>query len=386
MLGRVLSRFFLVFISVAVALLIVEIMLQLQYRARHGNWFLEFCATPRNCPMYQTDNNSGWRVKPEFETMLTVEGNRFGIHTNRLGFRDSDHQVEKSKRSFRILILGDSFSFGWGVNVHEIYHQILKQKLSFGCHNIRFEIINASTPGWGIENELAWFRSRGVSYDPDLVIVQFYPFDWEILNSRNKIVQSGYLVRNRNRTYQSLSMVMMFLGSRSLLFDLVRQVISFQAVKRFYAWGSGREVQRKAGGLDAYLKNNYPTELEEARTAAFRALHELWAISDDLGSRSVLVLLPAVFQIYPAEAQQYIRLYGLNGQLDSSKPARLILDKCQREGWECLDLLPSLWASARSSEKRLYFNSDPHWDVLGHQVAGQKLVLWLQERKFVPEC
>jgi len=96
------------------------------------------------------------------------------INVNSQGFRDKEHKVKKDKNVFRILCLGDSSTFGLGVQLQDTYHALLENKMNkeLGQSGIRVEIINAGVPGYTSCQALALYKYRGVKYSPD--IVTFY--------------------------------------------------------------------------------------------------------------------------------------------------------------------------------------------------------------------
>ena len=93
---------------------------------------------------------------------------------NSLGFRDEEFPEEKPEGVFRILVLGDSMTFGPAVSLERTYPKLLEQLLNesaaAGSH---YQVINAGTSGYNTLQELATWRGAGVVLEPDLVIVGF---------------------------------------------------------------------------------------------------------------------------------------------------------------------------------------------------------------------
>jgi len=84
----------------------------------------------------------------------------------------SEYQIEKPKDTYRIITLGDSFTFGLYVNTHDNYSETLEHFLnSTSCKDTsKFEVINLGVPSYDIQYSAERFKKRGVKYDPDLVI------------------------------------------------------------------------------------------------------------------------------------------------------------------------------------------------------------------------
>lgn len=95
-------------------------------------------------------------------------------HINKDGFNQYlDISVQKDPRTFRIMTIGDSHTFGQNVNTEENYpsqfQKLLNEKLS--CPEIRnFEVLNLGVPGYDFEYTVERFKLRGQKYNPDLVI------------------------------------------------------------------------------------------------------------------------------------------------------------------------------------------------------------------------
>jgi lysophospholipase L1-like esterase len=97
------------------------------------------------------------------------------ININSQGFRDKEYKVKKDKNVFRILCLGDSSTFGFGVQLQETYHTLLENRLNkeLGHSGIRFEIINAGVTGYTSCQGLGLYKLKGFKYTPDVVTFYF---------------------------------------------------------------------------------------------------------------------------------------------------------------------------------------------------------------------
>ncbi len=109
----------------------------------------------------------------------------YEVWLNLEGFRDYEHNVGKMDGVFRIMVLGDSFTWGQGVEADKVYPRVLQKKLNETISSQRFEVINAAKRGWNTREELNYFKRRGVKYEPDLLLVGFVlndpePFDWRL--------------------------------------------------------------------------------------------------------------------------------------------------------------------------------------------------------------
>jgi len=78
--------------------------------------------------------------------------------------------IEKPLDTFRIITLGDSFTFGVGVNTKDNWPEKLEDMLKNSLKCKKIEVINLGVPGYDIEYSVERFKIRGSKYKPDLVI------------------------------------------------------------------------------------------------------------------------------------------------------------------------------------------------------------------------
>lgn len=84
-----------------------------------------------------------------------------------------DYSVDKPDGFFRIITLGDSFTFGQFVDTQNNYSENLEDMLNtrLTCSNIKqFEVINLGMKGYDVHYAVERYRLRGEKYQPDLVM------------------------------------------------------------------------------------------------------------------------------------------------------------------------------------------------------------------------
>ncbi len=112
----------------------------------------------------------GWMTKAHLES--DPAAHRPGITTNSLGFRGSA-EIPATKQRYRILLIGDSFTFGDEVGDSETFGAYLQQLLP------SVEIVNAGVPGYGHDQMLLLLNDEGKKLQPDLVILGYTNTDIE---------------------------------------------------------------------------------------------------------------------------------------------------------------------------------------------------------------
>lgn len=104
------------------------------------------------------------------------------LHVNKEGFRGPAYPHRKPDNTIRILGLGDSVMFGWGVEEQETYLALLAERLKARNASHDWQVINTAVPGYNTSMEAAVLRSRGLAYSPDLVVVGYVPNDLDLPN------------------------------------------------------------------------------------------------------------------------------------------------------------------------------------------------------------
>lgn len=111
-------------------------------------------------------------LRPGAEGRISDMGDAF-YRINADGLRDAVYVRPKPEGVFRVVVLGDSVSFGYGVEEAEAYPQVLEESLSELLPDFPIEIINLGVGGYNAYNEARLLEGIGRSYEPDLVLVQF---------------------------------------------------------------------------------------------------------------------------------------------------------------------------------------------------------------------
>ena len=91
-----------------------------------------------------------------------------------------DYSVENPEKTYRIITLGDSFTFGQNVSTEKNWAELLENQLNkkLSCKDInKFEVINLGVYGYDTQYAVERFRLRGEKYNPDLVIWMFTDFE-----------------------------------------------------------------------------------------------------------------------------------------------------------------------------------------------------------------
>jgi len=120
------------------------------------------------------------------------------VSINSQGLRDREYSLKKPGDVYRVLLLGDSTTLGWGVPLNETAAKILERELN--AQSIagyrRFEAINAGVGNYGTVQEVTYYKTRGREFHPDLVVLVYFINDPEPvpIEKRGFLIDRSYLV------------------------------------------------------------------------------------------------------------------------------------------------------------------------------------------------
>jgi lysophospholipase L1-like esterase len=137
-----------------------------------------------------TDRAVGWLVDPRFtpiagtpdsDSALAREEFRVRVRTNAAGFRGPALPGDKPPYVYRIVVLGDSFTWGYGVRERQAFPARLERRLNARLvargSERRVEVVNLGLPGAGPLDYLYHLRHTGLGLAPDLVVVGLFAND-----------------------------------------------------------------------------------------------------------------------------------------------------------------------------------------------------------------
>lgn len=105
------------------------------------------------------------------------------VRTNAYGLRDVDFPLIKPPGVARILMLGDSLTFGWGVPIEKTYAKQIESILRAEGRSV--QVINTGVGNYNTAMEVEYFFERGKDFDPDIVVLNYFINDAEPMPTYN---------------------------------------------------------------------------------------------------------------------------------------------------------------------------------------------------------
>src|SRR5580704_4435694 len=137
------------------------------------------------------------------------------VSINSEGLRDREFSLEKPPGVYRVMMLGDSTTLGWGVRQEDTAAKLLERKLNEGLPAgfNHVEVINTGVGNYDTVQEVTYYETIGWKYHPDLVVLVFFINDPEPVPIEKKgfLVDRSYLIAFLANRYDG---VLIHLGSR----------------------------------------------------------------------------------------------------------------------------------------------------------------------------
>jgi lysophospholipase L1-like esterase len=339
--------------SLALALSVAELGLRLFPRTRPSQGL-------RGLHQVRPDRPWLFGLRPGAEGRLEISGDVL-YRVNEDGFRDRLYTRSKPMGTFRVLVLGDSLTFGYGVAEEETYPKVMESELGGGV-----EFLNFGVNGYNPYTEAALFDDVGVGYDPDLVLAQFcindlndptLHFDAQTLLHLGAIPDAAYPDPAARRTRLS-----------------PRQTSALRLCRRL----------RLCSRIDdALLRRRAPaTQGERLKSLVSRGEFPpgperpwLRAQYEKIARRAASIGAEFAVLAFPQRGQ-------VGGEVSGLLQAQVVALGSEG-GWATVDLLPALRsATARGSEP--LFLDAWHLSAAGHRVVASAVISELERRGLLP--
>ena len=262
---------------------------------------------------------------------LDRESHGARVRTNSEGQRDRERSRAKPAGVRRIAVLGDSFTFGYGVEGDAVWTAVLEGLLPAG-----WEVLNFGVGGYSTRDEAAVLEHKALAFDPDLVLVAY------TLNDPDVEPDSGAPDRP--------SLHALFAEPRWWQHSHLLRLAS----KLRYE----RDLQRLGDGNQVRYLHACP----ETWDTVVEGLARIASACTAAGVPAGLVLFPVI----PGGQWATYRFTAIHAQVAA---------EAGRQGFPTLDLLP-VWA-ARPPEALRVSLQDSHPNALGHRITAQAVLEWL---------
>lgn len=349
--------------GILLALLLLEVVLRLLWTPPAGGY-------PEG--LFVADDAAGFRLAPLFHARHKTADYDVTLATNAQGFRGPEVPTRSQAPGLRVLVLGDSFAFGHGVEAEQAFPARLEARLRAGGQPA--VVVNAGVPGYGTHNAQALLESIAGDVEPDLVVLGFYAGN-DFRNDHEAkfgrlVGRAGVLVTLLPGDSDLLATTKAWVATRCRTAQAIYVALAGKA------GGEADAVRRLCEGLD--WDQGFGTALTRVRwdpdaTEAFARTQQAFErLADSCARRNLpllVALLPSPFQYNDALWAIVVDKCRLAaGEFDLEKPHRVLREFLATRGIACVDVLPEFERVTKESGQQL--SIDVHFNAAGHELAA----------------
>lgn len=294
------------------------------------------------------------RMKPNHEADIPIlDGGSFHVKTNERGFRGPLVSTIE-KKPFKVLSLGDSFTFGWGIAIedHSMWKFIDGYRAAHPDRDVGHAYVACGS--WSPRDYYYAYLEDGSAVKPDLVVLGVFTGNDILPPDEPRILDPSKVEYVTKLPDPPRPLI------RS--FDWIRAQLSGSLVV-----ASFRAKHSKPAAFAPFDKDMaIQKKLWDTSFFYFKALNE--AVKKD-GGRMAMVLYPSMLQVNTARALE-------NAGYDSMEPEKVLGEFCKENGIEFIPLLETL--RAKNDKQDVYYPKDRHLTTRGNAVAVEVLQQKLQ--------
>jgi lysophospholipase L1-like esterase len=305
---------------------------------------------------HQGDSGLGWAGKPDIRRRFRRLDFDVMVEHGPDGFRRGD-PTPPPDAARRILFLGDSFTWGWGVGQGEVLTDLLQRALGPSV-----AVVNRGVNAYGTGQEYLLLRRELARARYDLVVLLFFQNDVpENLHHGSyrpyfELVGDRLEARNQPTPLRRENAIKLFFKEHS-------QAFSFLNVQGALLKARWKERRRRTIGIDEDEGEELPAEvLQRGLALTRRLLLEMGSLARQAGGRFVLAYVPA-----PED------LPGRPPEPWGVEVRQAIAEFCAKNGIPLVDLTDGFRQAAKRGE-HLNYPRDGHWTAAGHRLASELLL------------
>ncbi|MEN8184411.1 MAG: SGNH/GDSL hydrolase family protein [Myxococcota bacterium] len=255
---------------------------------------------------------------------------------NSHGFRGPERSVAKPPATYRIAVIGDSVTMGWGVLEEETYAALVEGLLAERHPGSSIEVLNLGLAGLPLQVLVTRFRHHGLRFAPDLVVYGFTINDLE-----GRFYRRSFDPTRIRFPLQESSQLARTVGPR---------------------WAALRDRFWPAPGSYVWELDNNFFHNPPLWAATLRSLDRLAEAAESVGACVVVLLHPS--------------LHTLDRLHPFGRHYRAIREAAEDRGFPVVQPLPGFLG--HSAREFWIASHDPHPNALGHRLLAEALVEGLE--------
>lgn len=301
---------------------------------------------------------------------------------NNVGLRGRDLEANKSSQEYRILMLGDSFTMGKGVQDDQTFSVLLQESLRLNRPSgmsKTIQVLNAGVDSYAPLLSYLQLTRDLVALEPDMVVLNFdnsdllqeavyrkeavYGTDGEILRVPGRASRQSLSEKMRVWTEQNLYLTRLILYHINKLFEYRDLTVQNMVTHANLELISHTLVQ------DAVQR-------EQQWEDVFDSILKIGRYCKENNIEFLLTIYPWGHQVSATEWIPGRDLFMPRDAVASDKSASTLLEFAAKNNIKCLNLFPVFRSYAGTS--KLYFSYDAHFTAAGHKLMASALSQYLK--------
>ncbi len=338
----------------------------------------------------------------------------YKVKINSIGVRNKELSIPKPVSIFRIVVIGDSYTYGWGVEEEQTWVRLIEEKIRVAGKKV--EVVNLGKPGANLEDYLEIAKVGIPLLEPDLVVLALLQGD-DLHN-----LGSGMGLR-RSRIYKMVNFLFPNITRRMTQYFLMRKLVSDTRTtsplrnsaekNKISAQNSAREIlkefteeeKKRFDYLDGEIKQafmegllnpfliyvavRYPgtlmSPLSEQKFSeqpnfnyALRIIIRIKEISESAGARLVIFSVPQSFYVneYAFNTAKRLGFEVQPDMLTSSRVDEPAVEVAKRGDLPILVITEEV--RKQRDRANLFYPLDMHPTPEGHKLIAESLAPKLQ--------
>ena len=297
-----------------------------------------------------------------------------------VGLRDRELPRDKAVGARRILMLGDSFTEGTGVDARETFSSRLQERLDQAGFGTRWQVLNAGVSSYSPLLEYLYLENGGLDLKPDLVILNVDlsdAYDDIQYTRRARFDASGdpVAVRPDPEREKGTWPVEVLVGVKDLLKKHTRTYTFIRRRIGVYVEAARRQPSF-AGDIrfDKYamLRETGPQD-DHAWALTYGYLLKIRDLLEARGIDFWVTVYPYGLQISGREWAAGRPFWGFEaGKIYSTRPQALVERFCRGRDIPVVNMTEEFETRSRTVFP-LYYDADEHWRPAGHELAATVL-------------
>lgn len=290
------------------------------------------------------------KLKPNAKVTVQSPDYQVEYQTNEYGHRDAGWSLKPEENKVRVLLLGDSFTFGEGVEYGSRFSEVIEKQLPV------VEVLNTGLPGMGLDEMLFYYLAEGQRFEPQVVIL--------VLNMAEIERDSSIVYTNQAKVSRSIGLDGSSVGQTVYIDPLQRNVpkqlplVEHSTFMRLVdRWLLAKSLQQTSLDYGAELirgvvkKKPEISSADEQKVKAKAIIEKLETLTAEQGQTFIVMSIePFVSLSFVSENMSHAHYFEYAAQL-----------------------------SELSTRQELSFLIDPHFNTQTNQKLGEWMSVDLQK-------